>query len=480
MDRRPTDAASDIAPWRTDPWHTVRRTSTRRTLLRGAGALSALGALGLGGHQIYRLTRPEVDPRTVIPLYSQTVAYGAAEQRMLVGAAADDHDLTPSSRLTTTVPATAGAAQRAQRFWEGTEPWRARVRRSLDGPRGHADHSARTEEDARDGPETLASLANSALRDLWVLSDQLPAPVAAWTPYWRYVWPRDAAFCAVALARIGHHDQALTALEHLQSLQPDDGWFEARYVPGTDRAPDSRPRQFDGTGLLLWATHEVWRAAAPIERGMIADRMAPLLSTSQELLLRSTGDGERLPPASPDYWEVREHSVTLGIMASTLTGLRGAHAITGDQRTGSAAEAFTRLLTSTFGPQQYQRYRRRGGADSARALFDATGCHDVIEPRLLISLRSELARPGGGIAPGASWRDDGISWTPSTSLLALALARAGEHEEALKVLGWLASHRTGAGSLPEKVLFDGRPAAVAPLAWTAANVLLALDALGRP
>src|SRR5699024_12263575 len=80
-----------------------------------------------------------------------------------------------------------------------------------------------------------------------------PAPVAAWTPHWRYVWPRDAAFCAVALARIGHAETALDVLEHLQSLQHPDGWFEARYVPGTERAPDDRPRQFDGTGLLLWA-----------------------------------------------------------------------------------------------------------------------------------------------------------------------------------------------------------------------------------
>ena len=475
MAETPTDAANDI-----DPWRAVPRTSTRRTLLRGVGALSALGAMGLGGHHIYRLARPEVDPRTVIPLYSQTVAYDGAEQRTLVGAAAGDHDLTPSSRLTTAVPATAGAAQRAQHFWEATEPWRTRIHSSLAGQQGRADRDAHSAEDAPDEPQALASLANSAIRDLWVLSDQLPAPVAAWTPYWRYVWPRDAAFCAVALARIGHHDQALATLEHLQSLQPGDGWFEARYVPGTDQAPDSRPRQFDGAGLLLWATSEVWRAAAASEHGAIADRLAPLISTSQELLLSSTRDGERLPPASPDYWEVRERSVTLAIMASTLTGLRSAHAVTGEERTGAAADSFTRLLTSTFGPQQYQRYRRHGGADSARAFFDATGCHGVIEPRLLISLRSELARAGGGIAPGASWRDDGISWTPSTSLLALALARAGERDEALEVLVWLASHRTEAGSLPEKVLFDGRPAAVAPLAWTAANVLLALDALAQP
>src|SRR5699024_7762883 len=91
----------------------------------------------------------------------------------------------------------------------------------------------------------------------------------------------------------------------------------------------------------------------------------------------------------------------------------------------------------------------------------------------------ELARPGGGIAPGASWRADGVSWTPSTSLLALALARAGEHGPATEILSWLTEHRTAEGSLPEKVLFDGRPAEAAPLAWTAANTVLALDCLAR-
>ena len=72
-----------------------------------------------------------------------------------------------------------------------------------------------------------------------------------------------------------------------------------------------------------------------------------------------------------------------------------------------------------------------------------------------------------------------MSWTPSTSLLGLALARSGERTAALEILTWLAEHRTEAGSLPEKVLFDGRPAEVAPLAWTAANVLLSLDVLAR-
>jgi len=455
QDREPPTGPAD------DPARPSPSAPSRRTLLRGVGAVSALGALGAGGHRLYRTVRPEVDPRTVIPLYSQTVAYGGDERRILVGASAPHHELTPSSRLTTAVPAPAEVARRARRFWEATSGWRARVG---DDPSPQA-------------PGSLASLANSAIRDLWVLTDQLPAPVAGWTPYWRYVWPRDAAFCAVALARIGHAGTALEVLEHLQSLQHPDGWFEARYVPGTEQAPDGRPRQFDGTGLLLWAASEVWGSVEASRRGAVADRLAPLITTSQQTLLEVTRDGERMPPVSPDYWEVRERSVTLGIMASTLAGLRGAHTITGEDRAGVAADALTALLTSTFGAHRYQRYRRGGGADSARAFFDATGCGGVIEPRLLISLRTELARGGGGIAPGASWRDDGISWTPSTSLLALALARAGEHDQAREVLGWLAGHRTEAGSLPEKVLFDGRPAAVAPLAWTAANVLLAIEAL---
>jgi GH15 family glucan-1,4-alpha-glucosidase len=44
-------------------------------------------------------------------------------------------------------------------------------------------------------------------------------------------------------------------------------------------------------------------------------------------------------------------------------------------------------------------------------------------------------------------------------------------------LRWLDQHRTAAGSLPEKVLRDGQPASVSPLAWTAAAVVITADRL---
>ena len=42
------------------------------------------------------------------------------------------------------------------------------------------------------------------------------------------------------------------------------------------------------------------------------------------------------------------------------------------------------------------------------------------------------------------------------------------------MLAWLVAHRTRLGSLPEQVNAVGQPASVAPLAWTAAVILLAL------
>ena len=86
--------------------------------------------------------------------------------------------------------------------------------------------------------------------------------------------------------------------------------------------------------------------------------------------------------------------------------------------------------------------------------------------------RARMTRASGGVAPGSGWRDDGVSWTPETALLAWSAAALGERGEAEELLAWLESHRTAAGALPEKVVADGIPAGPAPLAWTCALVLL--------
>ncbi|MHB1473198.1 MAG: glycoside hydrolase family 15, partial [Dermatophilaceae bacterium] len=77
-----------------------------------------------------------------------------------------------------------------------------------------------------------------------------------------------------------------------------------------------------------------------------------------------------------------------------------------------------------------------------------------------------------GLAPGAGWKQDGISWTPETALVAYTAAMSGRPEMAEHWMDWLSAHRTEWGSLPEKVLATGAPAGPAPLAWTASLVIL--------
>src|SRR3954469_5484202 len=84
-----------------------------------------------------------------------------------------------------------------------------------------------------------SDLVRAALLDLHVLTQTSGVPVAGETGPWRYVWPRDAAFAAVAFARTGHVDDAERVLDFLGRVQPTDGVFQARYLPYGSGVPDA-------------------------------------------------------------------------------------------------------------------------------------------------------------------------------------------------------------------------------------------------
>ncbi len=334
-----------------------------------------------------------------------------------------------------------------------------------------------------------SSMVRDALLDLRTLSLAHGVPVAGWSPAWRYVWPRDSALAAVALARTGHRDDAWAVLDFLQRVQPASGVFAARYLPDGLGVPDDRGEQLDGTGWALWALAEVVAAAPEAERGALVARYRPLLDTSTAAAERSVDNPVALPPASADYWEVSERRPTLATAALVRAGLEAATGLyTGldAQRAAEADAAADRLdaaITRSFAPDGYP--RRLGGRASSVDLgvvfllppFTSRADPDVV--RAWRDAPRRMLRPAGGLSPGGSWRDDGVSWTTSTSSYALAAAALGDRDAALSWLRWLDTHRTTAGSLPEKVLADGSPAAVAPLAWSAAAVVLsAVDLAG--
>lgn len=381
------------------------------------------------------------------------------------------------------------------------------------GPRAHLPEGRLITAPGYRSPEVYAAGGQSRADQLWLGSGTVPGDGTRWEDMarwalvdmrsfltsngtvaagpgrpWGHFWPRDGSFVAVALSVSGHEPEAASILDRLARLEFDPvGGFQARYR--LDGSPlTDRPRQSDGCGWVLWAIAEV-RAAnpagVPASAGGLRDRCVRVLTALVD-------SGNRLPPSSPDYWELPVDRTSLGTVAPMLAGLAAA---ADDYRaTGLVTEAVsTRLVASRlgqvvargFGPD-YERFGPEGGGvDAAVAMLlppfhrnpeGQVSDHDV-GPAWLRYQREAL-RPAGGLAPGAEWpNDDGASWTPETALVALTAAATGRDETATRWLTWLDDHRTAYGSLPEKVTGTGRPAGPAPLLWTSALTLLTLDEL---
>ncbi|HET7660272.1 MAG TPA: glycoside hydrolase family 15 [Oryzihumus sp.] len=326
-------------------------------------------------------------------------------------------------------------------------------------------------------------MVRAALLDLHRLIGPGGAVAAGPVNGWNYVWPRDTAFVAAALAHSGHVQDAEQALRFLQRVRLRDGGFQARYRLDGSGPPDQRLRQSDGAGWALWSLEQVSRVSG---RSATAESLRPLLDDSTRFVLAATDDGRRLPSPSPDYWEVPVSRTSLGTVAPLLAGLRASqrlYASLGEtaaaQRSGTAADRLAAALTWRFGGR-FERFGQYGGLDAAVCFlmppFTATATPAV--QRRWNDYQDQALRPAGGLAPGTAWRLDGISWTPETSLVAYTAAMSGRTRLAEHWMDWLQTHRTSWGSLPEKVLGSGAPAGPAPLAWTSA--LVVLTAAGLP
>lgn len=326
-----------------------------------------------------------------------------------------------------------------------------------------------------------------AALDLWVLTHELPAAVAGWPTAWRYAWPRDTAHVAVALMKVGDHSGARRQLLALNRLVGRVPHMAARYKPDGGK-PDARTDQDDGWGWVLWAlstTRTEWQGSD------LEGQLQRLTRHCAEQLLKRVQD-KGLPRVSPDYWEVEEDELTLGVAAPSLFGLEHAasllspHPSTEFQdlagRCLRAARMMEDSIHKSFGRRGWPREINGDQGDAAVTFMLPPYREDP--PAELSLLRGvnrsadQMRRSNGGYAPGGGWKSDGVAWTPETALLARAWANdPGMVDESTRALKWIADHRTPTGSIPEKVWFDGTPAGPAPLAWSASLCLETGDLL---
>ncbi|MFJ9944154.1 glycoside hydrolase family 15 protein [Streptomyces erythrochromogenes] len=313
------------------------------------------------------------------------------------------------------------------------------------------------------------------------------AMAAGWSPGWMYSWPRDSSFACAAFAHTGHDEEAFRILRHSAATQRGDGSWEARTKLDGSGPPDGRRWQLDANGWVPWAAWQ-WYRVAPVEgrRERLA-ALYPMIRRAADRAALSLG-ADGLPPASPDYWELMTATANIGTAAPLLAGLNASADLAREAgrpqdavRWARAARRLSAGIAKRFFPLGYQRtVDGRHGRDSAVAFMAPpfnTAAAGV--PAALESTYRALLLPNGGLTPGndpgAPWGS--VAWTPSTAFFALAWAAGGRPAKAGPVLQWVLSKRNVLGELPEKVDGAGRPASVAPLAWTGSIVVLSLVAL---
>ena len=248
--------------------------------------------------------------------------------------------------------------------------------------------------------------------------------------------------------------------------------------------------QVDGAGWSLWAAGLVVDQITDADARAVAVRAAAAAGAAVDRLPGAARRRRRPPAAVARLLGGPESELTLGTAAPLVAGLQSATAARRLSRTTTtlartaspAADRLRAAVVSGFEPTGWARYARGGLPDAAVAFTLAPFWREPSPGARLTWIVVDERRCGGRRAvsrPGAGWRDDGISWTPQTSLYAWVAAEQGDRDPRDRAGSTsIDQHRTPSGAIPEKILADGSPASVAPLAWSAACVVLAVDALG--
>jgi hypothetical protein len=282
---------------------------------------------------------------------------------------------------------------------------------------------------AADAPAWARRLHDRSLLVLRALTDRRSGVQAAGArDFWAYVWPRDAATGAIALAAAGYRTEAKRITRFLVGLDRDGA---ARFIADGRGFSDDREAPGDADG---------WTAAAALATGI--DPPVP---------------GEWR--GRQDYGEDDEGDHLGNAIASGLSA----------NRILSGFDAGAGLIRRSG--------KRESGLDSAAAwaasVFPQPGLADAARQTLLT-----MAAGAGrfGIEPTDQWPGD-HSWTAPTAWAAWGLARLGEDAAADRLLGALRRSRAQPGTLPERVSpADGVARSTTPLAWSHAMAVLALRA----
>ncbi len=333
-----------------------------------------------------------------------------------------------------------------------------------------------------------------------------------------YVWPRDAAFVAMALDEYGYASFTKKFYEFALSLLRDgyffqkynpDGTFGSTWHPWTIRSKKSLNIQEDETAIFI---HALWRHVELAKDYDLLKRAYPAVRRAADFLAGYRDERLGLPLESFDLWEERlgVHAYTV---ASVYAGLRAAARFAemlGEEEDAdswiSAAQDVKRAIADYMFDKQLGRFVRTVRIDDGKIVdvdktVDASllalslfGVFEPDDPRIASTVKAVeerlWVRGVGGLAryegdyyqrvPGDYSGIPGNPWIITTMWLAEHYAALGLISRAQGLIRWAEERASPTYLLPEQVSpFDGSPLSVQPLAWSHAEYLRAVSAVKR-
>jgi len=370
-----------------------------------------------------------------------------------------------------------------------------------------------------DLPESVTNIFNRGLLILRTQIDNRGAIIAAndsdivrfGRDTYSYMWGRDGAFVAAALAKAGYTHVCMKFFDFCARVLSEDGYLYQHYNPDGSLASNWHPWLVDGkavlpiqedsTALILWALWIHYESSKDIE--FIRPFYDLLIKKSADFMVTHRDPDTKLPIPCYDLWEER-YGVHTYTVASVIAGLRAAgnfarlfHDTALAEKYDKTAEEIKGGLTKHLyhnGLKRYARsgYRKGNGyeldevIDVSLSALVILGILPPKDPRMVDTMEAIrrqlwLNTPVEGCArydndvyqrPDDSPADiPGNPWFISTLWLAeYYIARAEslkELQDAIPYLEWCAKNALPSGVLAEQVHpVNSSPLSVSPLTWS--------------
>ena len=329
-----------------------------------------------------------------------------------------------------------------------------------------------------------------------------------------YMWPRDAAVCALAFDMAGFQEVSRLFFEFCNRVVSDEGFFRHKYwsdgsvgsswhaLVNAEGQPQL-PIQLDETALVLYALWKHFQKYRDVE---FITRVYPRLVAKTAEFMQNYRDVDTgLPKPSFDLWEEKAgvFTSTASCVCSALSSAAKFARVFYDSKRQETLDAVASQMKEAVLKRLYDRKldrflkgvypngSRDATVDSSLSFAFLSETFDAESPEVKGTMRAIIDRlwvdPGiGGLARyendeyhRVSKRVQGNPWFICTLWLARWRIRTATSQEDLKkaldILAWVVKYALPSGILAEQLNpHDASPISVSPLVWSHAEFVIAV------